>query len=89
MYERVRQEIYDFFAIRGARIEINKNVNSLNFCCLKILYQPARGMTFIIGHFTDDVLEVLLIAHEFGHILHYENLSREKAWLPEIDTLAS
>jgi hypothetical protein len=36
-------------------------------------------MTLIIGRFTDDVLELLLIAHEFGHILHYENLSREDA----------
>ena len=36
-------------------------------------------MTLITGKFADEVLETLLIAHEFGHIMHYENLSREDA----------
>lgn len=79
MHEYIRQKIYNLFAEKSVRIEVNETVDAPNFCCLKIRYQPARAMTLIIGKFTNDVLEVLLIAHEFGHILHYENLSREDA----------
>jgi hypothetical protein len=79
MYEIIRRDIYDLFANKGVRVEVNETVDVPNFCCLKIRYQPARAMTLIIGKFTDDILEVLLIAHEFGHILHYENLSRKDA----------
>jgi Zn-dependent peptidase ImmA (M78 family) len=79
MHECIRQKIYNLFAKKGVLIEVNETVDAPNFCCLKIRYQPVRGMTLIIGKFTDDVLEVLLIAHELGHILHYENLSREDA----------
>lgn len=79
MYEGLKQRLYGLFERKGVRIEANRTVDSPNFCCLKIRYQPVRGMTLIIGTFTDDVLEVLLIAHEFGHIIHYENLSQEDA----------
>jgi hypothetical protein len=54
MYERVRQEIYELFAGRGVRIEVNEAVDSPNFYCLKICYQPARGMTLIVGKFIDE-----------------------------------
>jgi hypothetical protein len=56
MYELVRQEIYELFARRGVRIEVSETVDSPNFCCLKIRYQPERWITLIIGKFTDDVL---------------------------------
>jgi hypothetical protein len=79
MHECIRQKIYNLFVKKDVRVEVNETVDVPNFCCLKIRYQPARAMTLIIGKFTDDVLEILLIAHEFGHILHYENLSREDA----------
>lgn len=79
MHESTKQKIYNLFAKKGVRIEVNETVDAPNFCCLKIRYQPARAMTLIIGKFTDDVLEVLLIAHEFGHILHYQNLPRADA----------
>jgi hypothetical protein len=79
MCERVRQAVYGLFARKGVPIEVNQTVDSPNFCCLKIRYQPVQGMTLIVGKFNDDILELLLIAHEFGHILHYENLSREDA----------
>jgi len=79
MHEQIRQKIYDLFANKGVRVEVNETVDLPNFCCLRIRYQPRRGMTLITGKFADEVLETLLIAHEFGHIMHYENLSREDA----------
>ncbi len=79
MYEHIRRNIYNLFANRGVRVEVDETVDFPNFCCLKIQYQPEQNLTLIIGKFTDDVLEILLIAHEFGHIMHYENLSREDA----------
>jgi len=79
MYDQIKRNIYDLFADKCVRVEVNEAVDLPNFCCLKIHYQPALGMTLIIGRFTDDILELLLIAHEFGHILHYENLSRDDA----------
>jgi len=79
MYELIRQRIYDLFADKGVQVEVNETVDLPNFCCLRIRYQPNRGMTLIIGKFTDEVLETLLIAHELGHIIHYENLSRKDA----------
>ena len=54
MYERINLEIYELFARRGVRIEVNEAVDSPNFCCLKIRYQPTRGMTLIIGKFIDE-----------------------------------
>jgi hypothetical protein len=79
MYDRIKRNVYHLFTDRGVRVEVNEEVDLPNFCCLKIRYQPALGMTLIVGRFTDDILELLLIAHEFGHILHYEKLSREDA----------
>jgi hypothetical protein len=54
MYERVRQEIYELFARRGVRIDVNEAVVSPNFCCLKLRYQPARGIKRIVGKFIDE-----------------------------------
>lgn len=79
MYDRFKRDVYNLFADKGVRVEVNEAVDLPNFCCLKIQYQPQQGMTLIIGAFTDDILELLLIAHEFGHMLHYENLSKEDA----------
>lgn len=79
MHERLRQEVYSLFAQKGVRVEVTEKVDLPNFCCLKIRHQPARGMTLVTGKFTDDFLELLLISHEFGHVIHYENLSREDA----------
>jgi hypothetical protein len=79
MHEQIRQKIYDLFANKGVRVEVSETVDLPNFCCLRIRYQPKRGMTLIVGKFTDEVLETLLIAHEFGHSIHYENLSRKDA----------
>ncbi|MBP1735100.1 MAG: hypothetical protein H6Q53_1387 [Deltaproteobacteria bacterium] len=79
MLEHLRHEVYELFTHKGVRIEVSEKVDLLNFCCLKIRYQPAQGMTLVVGRFTDDFLELLLICHEFGHVVHYENLSREDA----------
>jgi len=79
MHEHIRQKIYDLFANKGVRVEVNETIELPNFCCLRIRYQPKLGMTLIIGKFTDEVLETLLIAHELGHIIHYETLSRKDA----------
>jgi hypothetical protein len=54
MYERVRQEIYELFARRGVHIEVNEAVDSPIFLCLKICYQPVRGITRIVGKFIDE-----------------------------------
>lgn len=79
MYEQIRQEVYRLLIEKGVRIEISENPAPPNFCCLRIRYQPSRGMTLVTGKFTDDFLELLLISHEFGHVVHYESLSREDA----------
>lgn len=79
MYEKISKKIYDLFANKGIRIEVSQAADLTNFCCLRMQYQPNHGMTLITGTFTDETLEILLIAHEFGHVIHYENLSREDA----------
>ena len=79
MHEHLRQEVYGLFTQKGVRIEVSETVDFPNFCCLKIRFQPEQGMTLITGKFTDNFLELLLISHEFGHVVHYENLSRKDA----------
>jgi hypothetical protein len=79
MHEQIRQKIYDLFTNKGVQVEVSETINLPNFCCLRIRHQPKRGMTLIIGKFTDEVLETLLIAHELGHTIHYETLSRKDA----------
>jgi hypothetical protein len=79
MYERARKEIYELFMQKGIPIEVDETIDAPNFCCLKICHQPTRKGTLIVGKFTDQMLELLLTAHEFGHILHYENLSKGEA----------
>jgi hypothetical protein len=79
VHRGIRQKVYELFSKRGVPIEVNETIGLPNFCCLRIRYQPLQRMTLVIGKFTDDILELLLIAHEFGHVVHYENLSREDA----------
>jgi hypothetical protein len=79
MYEDIKQKIYGLFTAKDVRVEHNSTIDRDNFCCLNIRYQPVRGMTLITGTFSDDTIEILLLAHEFGHILHYEALSRKEA----------
>jgi hypothetical protein len=52
MLEHLRHEVFELFTHKGVRIEVSEKVDLLNFCCLKIRYQPARGMTRIVGKFT-------------------------------------
>lgn len=79
MYDRLRRQVYELFAQKDVPIEVNNSVNLPNFCCLKIRFQPTRGMTLIVGRFNDDFHELALISHELGHVLHYESLSGEDA----------
>jgi hypothetical protein len=89
MHDRLRKEIYELFIQKGVRIEVSENGDIPNFCCLRIRHQPSRGMTLVVGKFTDDFLELLLITHEFGHVVHYENLSREDAEIAYCTIFAS
>lgn len=89
MYERIRRQVYELFAQKGVPVEINEAVDLPNFCCLKICFQPVRGMTLMVGRFTDEFLELALISHEFGHVLHYESLSREDAEVAYCTVFAS
>lgn len=79
MYEEIRKRLYGLFTTRGIRIETNTTADYDNFCCLKITEEPEEGTTLIVGKFCDDTIETLLLAHEFGHILHYKALSQEEA----------
>ena len=54
MLEHLRHEVYELFTHKGVRIEVNEKVDLLNFCCLKLRYQPARGMKRIVGKFIDE-----------------------------------
>ncbi|HBA52885.1 MAG TPA: hypothetical protein DCZ04_00065 [Syntrophorhabdus aromaticivorans] len=79
MHEETRQALYGLFVQKGIKIETNEDMEYENFCCLRITQEPERGPTLIIGKFTDDTMEMLLLAHEYGHVLHYESLSKEEA----------
>lgn len=79
MHEEIRKALYGLFTQKGIRIETNEDAGYENFCCLRITQQPEEGTALIIGKFTDDMVEMLLLAHEYGHILHYESLSKEEA----------
>jgi len=89
MYEETRKAHYGLITQKGIRIETNEDAGYENFCCLRITQQPEEGTTLIIGKFTDDMVEILLLAHEYGHILHYESLSKEEAALAYCAIFAS
>lgn len=89
MYEEIRRRLYGLFATKGIRIETNTTVDYDNFCCLKIMQEPEEDTTLIVGKFSDDIIETLLLAHEFGHILHHESLSKEEAEAAYCALLAS
>lgn len=75
MHEAVKERLYGLFEAKGVSVEADETIEYENFCCLQIRYYPATKVTLHVGKFTDDLQEMLLIAHELGHILHYESLS--------------
>ena len=89
MYEEIKKRIYSLFISKSVQIDINRSIEYANFCCLKIMRYPTKGVTLITGKFSDDLHETLLIAHEYGHLLHYESLSREEAEITYCAILAS
>ncbi|MCX6262872.1 MAG: hypothetical protein NTY95_18885 [Bacteroidia bacterium] len=89
MYKKIKNRIYSLFTDKGIGIEVNDSIGYANFCCLKIKYYPITKVTLNIGRFTDDLLEILLITHKFGHILHYETLSPDEAQIAYCTIFAS
>lgn len=89
MYEEIRKRLYGLFIGKGIRIEKKRGLHWENFCCLKLMEEPAKDTTLIIGKFSDNTVETLLLAHEFGHVLHYEGLSRGEAEAAYCALLAS
>jgi hypothetical protein len=89
MHEEARKALYRLFTQKGIKIETNGDGEYENFCCLRITRQPEESPTLIIGKFTDGMVEMLLPAHEYGHILHYESLSREEAEIAYCTIFAS
>ena len=71
----VKRTLYGLLVRRGVRIETNETVEYANFCCLKIRRYPQGEAILVTGRFTDELSEVLFVAHEYGHLLHYEALS--------------
>ncbi|OPY82212.1 MAG: hypothetical protein A4E65_00860 [Syntrophorhabdus sp. PtaU1.Bin153] len=89
MYEETRKALYGLFTQKGIKIETDEDAEYENFCCLRITREPEEGPTLLTGKFTDDMVEMLLLAHEYGHILHYESLSREEAEIAYCTIFAS
>lgn len=89
MHEDIREQLYGLFINKGVRIETKEGADYDNFCCLRITEDPEKGTSLIIGRFSDDTVETLLLAHELGHILHYEELSKEDAEAAYCAILAS
>jgi hypothetical protein len=76
---KVRDLIYGLLADKGVLVEVNDTPPCANFCCLQIGQYPVRKATLIIGTFTDEFHEMVFVAHEYGHLLHYETLSPRNA----------
>lgn len=79
VYRRVKEKIYNLLALKGVTVEKDTAVNHTNFCCLKMRRDRPGEATLMIGKFADDFQEMLFIAHEYGHLVHYEKLSPGEA----------
>ncbi len=79
MHEATRGHIYRLFTGRNVDIERRDEEKFENFCCLKTRLYPKRATTLMVGKFTDHVREVLSLAHEFGHLLHYDTITGREA----------
>jgi hypothetical protein len=79
MHEETRGHIYRLFAGRDISIERRDEKKFENFCCLKTRLYPKRVTTLMVGEFTDQLHEVLSLAHEFGHLLHYDTITGREA----------
>ncbi len=79
MHEEAKGHIYRLFAGRDIDIERRDEKKFENFCCLKTRLYPKRAATLMVGEFTDHLHEVLSLAHEFGHLLHYDTITGREA----------
>ncbi len=79
MHDETRGHIYRLFAGRDVDIERRDEKKFENFCCLKTRLYPKRATTLMVGEFTDHLHEVLSLAHEFGHLLHYDTITGREA----------
>lgn len=89
MHEETKERIYGLFAARDIDIERRHEKKFENFCCLKTRLYPKRATTLMVGKFTDHLHEVLTLAHEFGHLLHYDTIKGREAEIVFCAVLAS
>ncbi len=89
MYEEVKKKLYGLLAARNVAFEINEEISYANFCCLQLKRYPLKEATLMTGRFSDDLREVIYIAHELGHLMHYESMTGEEAELAYCTIFAS